>query len=226
MVSLEEYDQVLAICMSHRIFGHEVSRSFVYLVDGLLIDTGIPRLGTELVEVIAGHELRLIVNTYHNPESMGNNALLQRTFSVPIRAHKEAIERIKYPRREGIIKRCLWGQPLSSKVSKLKSIIRFKDYYFRVFDTAGIGSGHICLFEPDRGWLFSGRLLADRDLKNRDLRELGRDFKRILSLQPKMIFCAGNGLLTDGLSVIESKLRTLEMGIHEEVWHDAWSLTN
>jgi glyoxylase-like metal-dependent hydrolase (beta-lactamase superfamily II) len=116
---------------------------------------------------------------------------------------------------------------LTSKVSKLKSIIRFKDYYFRVYETFGIGYGHICLFEPDRGWLFSGRLLADQDLnKCRDLGELRRDLKRMLSLQPRMVFCASNGVLNNGVSVIESKLRTLEMGIHDEVWDDAWSLSH
>ncbi|MGI6550306.1 MAG: MBL fold metallo-hydrolase [Syntrophomonadales bacterium] len=227
MLSVEEYDQVLAIYTSHRLFGRKVSQAFVYLVDGLLIDTGLPRSSAELVELITGHELKLIVNTYHNPESIGNNALLQRTFSVPIRAHKEAVEKIKYPRQEGIVRRWLWGQPLTSKVSKLKSIIRFKDYYFRVYETFGIGYGHICLFEPDRGWLFSGRLLADQDLnKCRDLGELRRDLKRMLSLQPRMVFCASNGVLNNGVSVIESKLRTLEMGIHDEVWDDAWSLSH
>jgi len=227
MLSLEEYDQVLAICMSQRILGREVSRTFAYLVDGLLIDTGLPKLGAELVEMITAHELRLIVNTYHNLESMGNNALLQRTFSVPIKAHKEAIERIKYPPKEGIVKRFLLGQPPGSKVSKLKSIVRFKDYYFRVFDTAGIGPGHICLFEPDRGWLFSGRLLADQELKKcQDFRELDRDLKRMLSLQPRMVFCADNGVLKDGLAVIESRIRSLETVNHEELWDDAWSLSN
>lgn len=227
MLSLEEYDHVLSISMSQRFLGREVSRTYVYLVDGLLIDTGLPKLGAGLVEVFAGREIRLIINTYDNLESMGNNALLQRTFSIPIRAHKEAIERIKYPGREGFVKRFLWGQPLGSKVSKLKSIIRFKDYHFRVIDTPGIGAGHICLFEPERGWLFTGRLLADNDIKRcQDLRELGRDFKRLLSLQPRMVFCASNGVLEDGLSVMESKLRTLEMGIHEEFWDDAWSLSN
>lgn len=226
MLSVEEYDQVLAIRMSHRILGREVSQAFAYLVEGLLIDTGLPRTGTKLVEVITERELRLIVNTFHNPENVGNNALLQRTFSVPIRAHKEAIEKIKYPRQEGILKRWVWGQPLSSKVSKLRSIIRFKDYYFRVFDTFGIGPGHICLFEPDRGWLFSGRLLADQNLeKCQDLKELSRDLKRMLSLQPRVVFCGSNGVLGEGLSVIESKIKTLEMGIHEEIWDDAWSLS-
>ena len=227
MLSVEEYDQVNTICMSYRFFGREVSQAFVYLVDGLLIDTGLPKSGAGLIEVINAHELRLIVNTFHNPESMGNNALLQKTFSVPIRAHKEAVEKIKYPRKERIVNRWLWGQPLTSKVSKLKSIIRFKDYYFRVFDTFGIGPGHICLFEPDRGWLFSGRLLSDRDLrKSPDLRELSSDLKRILSLQPRVVFCASNGVLKNGSSAIESRLRTLERGIHDEIWDDAWSLSH
>ncbi len=227
MLSIEDYDPVLAIRMAHEFFGRKVSQTFVYLVDGLLIDTGLPRSGARLVEVMADHELKMIVNTYHRPENVGNNALLQRTFSVPIRAHKEAVDKIKYPRQEGMVRRWLWGQPLSSKVSKLKSIIRFKDYYFRVFDTFGIGPGHICLYEPDRGWLFSGRLLADQELNNcQDMRELSKDLKRMLSLQPRMVFCARNGVLNDGLSVIESKLRTLEMGIHAETWDDAWSLSH
>ena len=160
MLSLEKYDHILSISMSQRFLGREVSRTYVYLVDGLLIDTGLPKLGSGLVEVLGGREIRLIVNTYDNLESVGNNALLQRTFSIPIKAHKEAIERIKYPRREGIVKRFLWGQPLGSKVSKLKSIIRFKDYHFRVsgfkrtgpgFQTHPVASTQDSLLRQQRG---------------------------------------------------------------------------
>jgi glyoxylase-like metal-dependent hydrolase (beta-lactamase superfamily II) len=226
MVTIEEYDQVVAIRMSHSFLGREVSQAFVYLVEGLLIDTGLPRTGTKLVEVVAERELRLIVNTFYNPENLGNNALLQRTFSVPIRAHKEAIEKIKYPQQEGLVKRWFWGQPLTSKVSKLKSIIKYKDFYFRVFDTFGIGTGHICLFEPDRKWLFTGRLLANQNLRKcQDPKEVHRDLKRMLALQPRVVFCSNNGILEEGLSVIESKIKTMETGAREEVWNDALSLS-
>ena len=184
MLSVEEYDQVNAICMSYRFFGREVSQAFVYLVDGLLIDTGLPKSGAGLIEVINAHELRLIVNTFHNPESMGNNALLQKTFSVPIRAHKEAVEKIKYPRKERIVNRWLWGQPLTSKVSKLKSIIRFKDYYFRVFDTFGIDPVTFCLNLP-------GLLLVDdcfTGSRRVRLRELSSDLKR-KHTQSRVLLC-------------------------------------
>ena len=227
MLSIEEYEQVLAIGMSQKILGYEFSRTFVYLVDGLLIDTGVPKWGDRLVKVMADHEIKLIVNTYYSLENIGNNALLQRAFSVPIRAHKEAAENIRHPRPEGLVKRWLWGQPPSSKVSKLKNYIRFEDYYFKVLETPGIGPGHICLFEPERGWLFSGRLLAESELKKgRDIKELARELKRVLSLEPRTVFCTAHGVVSDCLSVIESKLRTVEMGIRDEIWDDAWSLSN
>lgn len=227
MISVEEYEQVLAIRMAQKILGYEISRTYLYLVDGLLIDTGMPRWGDRLVEVMTGHEIKMIVNTYYAIENIGNNALLQRTFSVPIKAHKEAAEKIRHPRREGAVKRWMWGKPASSKVSKLKNYIRFKDYYFQVLETPAIGPGHICLFEPERGWLFTGRLLAKSQLKKgQDAKELARDLKRLLSLEPRTVFCTGNGVLTDGLAVIESRLRAVETEIPEEIWDDAWSLSN
>ena len=44
----------------------------MYLVDGLLIDTGVPKWGDRLVKVMADHEIKLIVNTYYSLENIGN----------------------------------------------------------------------------------------------------------------------------------------------------------
>ncbi|NLW43614.1 MAG: MBL fold metallo-hydrolase [Syntrophomonadaceae bacterium] len=227
MLSIEEHERVLAIRMSREILGYELARTFVYLIDGLLIDTGPPKWGDQLVKIISDHEIKLIVNTYYASENIGNNALLQRTFSVPIKAHKEAAERIRHPRQKGVVMRWLRGQPPPSKVSKLKNHLRFKDYYYKVLETPGVGPGHICLFEPERRWLFSGRLLTKKEMKSdREAKDLARDLKRVLSLEPATVFCADQGVLIDGLSAIESKLRTVELGIGNEIWDDAWSLSN
>lgn len=122
-----------------------------------------------------------------------------------------------------MVQRWLWGQPQGCKVAKLKTVLTFKGYYFRVVESSSLGAGHICLFEPDRGWLFAGQMLVDRHCqKKRDVEGMTRDLKRLISLQPRVVFCSGNGVLKDGLSVLESKIRKLQTGPDREMWNDAW----
>ncbi|NLB17611.1 MAG: MBL fold metallo-hydrolase [Syntrophomonadaceae bacterium] len=211
MLDLEEYDEVLSIRLSRRLLGREVSRSFVYLVGGLLIDTGPARMGEELKGILERRELKLIVNTSHLPESIGNNSLLQRAYSVPVKAHKEAVFNIKHPRPRGLKSRLMWGQPLTSKVSKLKNSVRIKDLNFRVLEIPAIGPGHICLFEPERSWLFSGNLLAGLEQGGyQDAMGLIKDLKMIMSLRPQKVYDSFNGFIGEGLPVLELALKAVE----------------
>ncbi|NLV15822.1 MAG: MBL fold metallo-hydrolase [Syntrophomonadaceae bacterium] len=211
MLDLEEYDEVLSIRMSRRVLGREVSRSFVYLAGGLLIDTGPSKMGEELKRVLDQRELKLIVNTSCLPESIGNNSLLQRAYSVPVKAHKEAVFNIKHPRSRGLMPRLMWGQPLTSKVSKLKSSVHIQEFSFRVIETPSLRAGHICLFEPDRSWLFSGSLLACAETdRYQDAAGLIKDLKMIISLRPQVVYDSSNGLIGEGLPIFEAAIKSIE----------------
>lgn len=214
MFSIDEYDQVLIIGMGRTVLGREVFRTNAFHLDGLLIDTGLPHYRDKMIQTIERRGLNLIINTHCHRACIGNNLALQRNFSVPIKAHKEALERIKYPEKASMIQKWLWGQAEPSKVSKLKNSLNYGGYYFRIIETIGCDRGHICLHEPDRKWLFCGDLLAKNPAAvNQVARvQLERDLEKLINLDPQIIFCRHNGIITNGKIVLEARVKSLKQG--------------
>lgn len=211
MFGLDEYDQVIVISMGREFLGREVFRTNIFLINGLMIDTGLPYFRNELHQTVNKYGLKLIVNTHCHRSCIGNNLDLQRTFSVPIKAHKEAVQRIKYPAAEGMLAKLAWGQAEPSKVSKLKSTLHYEDYNFRIIETAGYDNGHICLHEPDQKWLFSGNLLAKTPTPggSAETFQMEKDLNRLLELDPRVIFCRYNGVVENCKAVLEGRLKNL-----------------
>ncbi|MGE5415510.1 MAG: MBL fold metallo-hydrolase [Acidobacteriota bacterium] len=205
MLKVDNFDQVLSISISKKIANRDIAHVKLYYVDGLLLNTGPPGMGEEIAEVLAGRKVRMIINTHDHPASIGNNAYLQRTFSAPIRAHKQILEKVRYP-HQNVISRFMWGQLQPSKVSKIQTSVQVGERYFRVLETPGRYPGHICLFEPERKWLFSGDLLIESNRKNANEHRLEKDLRRILALEPDTVFCGRNGILEGGVALIEARI--------------------
>lgn len=163
-----------------------------YLIDGLLIDTGPARFGRRMIAACRGQRTEQIVNTSGSACSIGNNALLQREFSLPVRAHRQALPLIRQPRANlelTLWQRLCWGWPKPAKARRINSWIRTSGHGFRVIPVPEGRWGEICLFEEEKGWLFSGNLLAG-GLSARAESLLGH-------LNVDRIFCARHGVITD-----------------------------
>src|SRR4030042_4001785 len=110
-------------------------------------------------------------------------------------------------------------------------IQRFKPRisFFLVVPTPGHSDDHVCLYEPNEGWLFSGDLFLSEQMKY--LREEENIFsiidslKKVAALHPKKMFCSFNGLLDHPTDAIYKKieyLENLQKGV-EEGFHQGLS---
>ena len=88
-------------------------------------------------------------------------------------------------------------------------VLDFEDIVLKVIHTPGHTPGHISLFEPKAGILFSG----DIDLSpfgpwygnmRSDLEEFRRSIKRLIELNPKVIMTGHSGIISDN---IQERLR-------------------
>ncbi|MGE5405529.1 MAG: MBL fold metallo-hydrolase [Candidatus Saccharibacteria bacterium] len=207
MLKVDHFDQVLSISITKKVANKDIAHVKLYYVDGLLLNTGPPGMGEEVADALAGRKVRMIINTHDHPTAIGNNAYLQRTFSAPIRAHKQVLEGVRYP-HQNVISRFVWGRLQPSKVSKIQNSVQVGERYFRVLETPGRYPGHICLFEPERKWLFSGDLLIESNRKTEDEQRLEKDLRRVLALEPDTVFCGRNGILEGGIALIEARLHS------------------
>jgi glyoxylase-like metal-dependent hydrolase (beta-lactamase superfamily II) len=130
-----------------------------YWVDGLLIDTGCRHAVPELMKALEDLPVRMIANTHSHEDHIAGNAFLQSERRVDILAHPQALPVLADPRGKqplNAYRKVMWGTPDPSQGKPLEEKIRTEHYTFLVIPTPGHSPDHICLFEPEQGWLFSG----------------------------------------------------------------------
>jgi glyoxylase-like metal-dependent hydrolase (beta-lactamase superfamily II) len=83
-----------------------------------------------------------------------------------------------------------------------------------VIPTPGHSDDHICLYEPNQGWLFSGDLFISEQMrylrKDEDIYSILNSLKKIASLRLERMFCAFRGSMDNPLEAIQKKIEYLE----------------
>ena len=130
-----------------------------YWVDGLLIDTGCRHTVPELMQALETLPVGMIVNTHSHEDHIAGNAPLQAERKVTILAHPLALPVLADPRGKqplNAYRKVMWGTPDPSRGKPLGEKVPTEHYTFMVIPTPGHSPDHVCLFEPEQGWLFTG----------------------------------------------------------------------
>src|SRR5207247_663863 len=147
-----DYGDVRYFRMARTVLGRAIYWTGVYLIDGLLVDSGPPNLA---------HDVRRLVCNL-------------------------------------AVRQCATPHP------------------------PGHATDHVALFEPERGWLFSGDLYLAPRLRylraDEDVYAMMDSLRRVLALEPRVLFCQHRGRVEQGAARLRDKLDFLvELGerIHE-----------
>jgi glyoxylase-like metal-dependent hydrolase (beta-lactamase superfamily II) len=166
-------------------------------VDDLLIDSGCAHSASELTEYLLGQPLTQILSTHTHEDHIGANGLLQRGRpDLEILVHPLALDVLENPHLQRLqpYRRLMWGWPKPSKGKQVADgeVIRTENFNFQVVYTPGHSPDHICLYEPERGWLFSGDLFVggrDRALSaDADIWGVIESLKKIANLPLTRLF--------------------------------------
>ena len=220
MLKITSYGDVTRFDLARTLASRGRYWTSAYLVDGLMIDTGCAFSAAELVRALSETPLAGIVNTHSHEDHIGANGPLQRQRDgLEIRAHPLALPILADPRRRQplqLYRRILWGWPEPSQGKPLSDgeVIKTEHYRFQVIYTPGHSPDHICLYEPDQGWLFSGDLFVggqDRALRaGYDVWGIIFSLKRIAALPATTLFPSSARVRDNPAAELAAKIEHLE----------------
>ena len=193
-----------------------------YWVDGLLIDTGCSHTADQLSSAMDKVGVEQVVNTHSHEDHIGANADVQERFRCPVVAHSAALRVLREPELQPLqpYRRLFWGMPKASRGEAIGEWVETGRFSFQVIHTPGHSPDHICLFEPDQGWLFSGDAYIggkDRALReDYDIHQIIASLKKLAELPVSAIFSGSGTVREGGSKPFQEKISYLE-GLGERV---------
>src|SRR2546426_3617136 len=164
MISRFDYGNVRYFRMARTVLGRAIYWTGVYLIDGLLVDSGPPNLAHDVRRLVSNLAVRQCVTTHHHEDHSGNHGLLAAELRITPLAHAIGVSRLAVADTHSqLYRRVAWGARPPAPAAPLGEGLETSRFRFRVIHTPGHATDHVALFEPERGWLFSGDLyLAPR----------------------------------------------------------------
>jgi glyoxylase-like metal-dependent hydrolase (beta-lactamase superfamily II) len=219
MIRITHYDSVTRFDLAKTLLGRGRYWTTAYLVDGLLVDSGCAHSAAELRQMLDGSPLDCIANTHTHEDHIGANGLLQRWRGVQVRAHPLALPILADPRHTQPLhpyRKLFWGWPTPSQATPLADgeRIETKKYSFQVLYTPGHSTDHLCLYEAQQGWLFTGDLFVgghDRALREgQDIWQTIASLKRMADLPIQRLFPGSARVREQPLQELREKIAYYE----------------
>ncbi|WP_142830053.1 MBL fold metallo-hydrolase [Planococcus soli] len=211
MINVYEKDQVLCV---EGILEETRSKVFVYLVDGMLIDTGAEKLQEELQDFFNNYSFDQVVLTHHHEDHTGNAAWLQENGGIPLLIHPLGIERVEVDGEYPNYRKITWGNRKAFRAQPLGERIRSRTLDWQVIHTPGHADDNIALFHEASGRLFTGDLFVSPKtrvmMKSESVPLILASLRTLLALPFQSVFCSHAGFLENGRALLEQKLIHLE----------------
>src|SRR5216110_101681 len=232
MITSFAYGDVRYFRMARTVLGRAIYWTGVYLVDGLLVDSGPPNLAGDVRRLVSELAVRQCVTTHHHEDHSGNHGLLAGELRITPLAHPSGVARLaREDTHPQLYRRIAWGARPPAATAPLGERLETTRFRFQVVHTPGHATDHVALFEPERAWLFSGDLYLAPKLRylraDEDVYAMMDSLRRVLALEPRVLFCQHRGRVEQGAARLRDKLDFLVyLGgriheLHGRGWSDA-----
>lgn len=214
IVKTDYFGDVEGIRLGYGPIGPPLMSVFMYIVDGLVIDTGQHHMAKALRRLFKGIDPQCIVLTHHHEDHSGNAAMISRLHSIPVMGHRLTAAKMESGFPILPYQRLVWGKAPPLKVTPFDDVIETDRFTFTPVHTPGHSRDHSVFLEKQQGWLFSGDLYLNDRIKFFRSDERFADqiasLKMILQFDFDTLFCAHNPCLTNAKLKIRNKLQFLE----------------
>jgi len=214
IVKTDYFGDVEGIRLGYGPIGPPLMSVFMYIVDGLVIDTGQHHMQKYVIDRLKDKKLNQILITHHHEDHSGNAAAIKKSHNINVCGHPVTAEKLRNSFNILPYQRYLWGKASPVDVRTLDSPIASDRFTFIPIHTPGHSKDHTVYLEEKNGWLFSGDLYLSERIKYFRADEKFLDqinsLKKVRELDFDVLFCSHNPCLKNGKLKLKNKLQFLE----------------
>lgn len=211
MLKVYEREDVLCAECTLENFG---KKDFVYLVDGMLIDTGAEKMQEHLIPFYRQHTFDQVVLTHNHEDHTGTAAWIEENLKVPIYVHPDGVELCRQPGDYPEYRQLTWGGRKAFHPLPLQETVNSRHHKWQVINTPGHANDHVSFYHEETGRLFCGDLFVSPKTKvimaTESIQQIMGSLKRLLATDFRSLFCSHAGYFPNGREMLETKLQNLK----------------
>lgn len=213
MLTIHNHEDV--ICVEGLIQrGGRESSVYVYLTDGMLVDTGPKIIEEDLISFYRSTSFDSVVLTHSHEDHVGTASWIEANMHVPLYINEKSVafcsQKAHYPK----YRQLTWGIREAFGAHPLGKSFHSRTLDWKVLETPGHAHDHIALIHEKTGRLFSGDLFLGTKtiviLREESIPVLMNSIRSVLSHDFQAMYCAHKGYIADGKTKLKQKLEHLE----------------
>ena len=210
------YEAITGVKFGRKLLGRPKMCSYVYFIDGLLIDTGQRLVRKQVLPITNELPITQIFITHHHEDHTGNIKPIQEQHKCNVFGSEECSSIMKNPPPISFAQQFTWGNRESfAEIRPVEDSITTPKYNFQLIPIPGHAPDMVALHEPNKQWLFAADLYINSYigyfLKTESIAEQIASIKTILPLDFKVMFCSHNPQLKNPKQQLRKKLDFLEV---------------
>lgn len=213
MIRIHHHEDVACLEGIVRV-GDWESAIYVFLTDGMLVDTGPRVIQNDLIPRFQELSFDSVVLTHSHEDHTGTGAWLAQHKQVPLYIHEKGIDICAQKAQYPFYRKITWGIRDPFVAMPLGDIYRSRSIDWQVLFTPGHCQDHIALLDDQTGRLFCGDLFMGVKtkviLREESVPTLIESLRTVLARDFQSIYCAHSGYHPDGKALLQQKLANLE----------------
>jgi len=165
IVEIVQFGEIEAIKLGYGPIGQPFMSVYLYILDGIVIDTGQRHMQKTVIELLGEKKLHQILLTHHHEDHSGNASAIRSHHHIEAFGHPLTVQKMAADFRILPYQRFIWGRSENIRLSPLGSAVESNLYKLVPVHTPGHSKDHTVYLEEKNGWLFSGDLYLGRRIK-------------------------------------------------------------
>lgn len=213
MIHIHHHEEVVCVEASVKRGGRD-SSIYVFLSDGMLVDTGPKIIQESLIPFYESSSFDSVVLTHSHEDHTGTAAWIENHLGVPLYIHERGVDVCAQEADYPIYRQRTWGIRQPFRAHPLGKSFHSRTLDWKVLETPGHAFDHVALIHEKTGRVFAGDLFLGTKtkviLREESIPTLMNSIRSVLSHDFQALYCAHAGYIAGGKAMLQKKLDYLE----------------